>query len=398
MDQVPLHLFAYGEHLEGPRQRSLGYRLLTPVEPEPWSAEVEALARRLHAAPYPDTWPPTELFCSVLLSDGRRVVAIARYGLADHTVSQRRGGLELVGVVTPAGLGGPSALAIGHWLRSRRAAVEDLATLRGQVSLAEVLAAVSPTAPPREPVPILPIRLWQEGALLFAATGPADPDHHLGLLEQGASGAWQWLPLVGNDFPLPTFAQRGPLVAWTPHLAGVAVKLDQKAVQEEPRPRGWRPILAPALGGGLALLLAANLGALLELRHTLHTQRPAASNTEAPRLAPPPPARGSDESREQFAAALARLLQKEAGIREWNQAQLIGQYERGLAQEKGLQLDSPEGKAAVGAIRVLARRSPRQVEAAVREALVNKGFDPQLIDVACRRVIERLAAEAKESP
>ena len=29
--------------------------------------------RRLQAAPYPDHWPATDLFCSVLLGDGRRV-------------------------------------------------------------------------------------------------------------------------------------------------------------------------------------------------------------------------------------------------------------------------------------------------------------------------------------
>src|SRR5436190_1827314 len=116
MEQATLHGFAYGEHLEGPQRRSLGYRLLAPAEPEPWCAEVEALARGLHAAPYPDPWPPTELFCSVLLSDGQRVVAVARYGLADHTASQRRGGLELIGVVAPGGLGVSSALATAQWL------------------------------------------------------------------------------------------------------------------------------------------------------------------------------------------------------------------------------------------------------------------------------------------
>src|SRR5437868_1614201 len=104
-----LHGFAYGEHLEGLPPRSLGYRLLTPGEPEPWCTEVETLARLLQAAPYPEHWPPAELFCSVLLEDGRRLVGVACYGLADHTASQRRGGLELFGVVGPGRLGVPSA-------------------------------------------------------------------------------------------------------------------------------------------------------------------------------------------------------------------------------------------------------------------------------------------------
>src|SRR5438128_8215250 len=99
-----LRCFAYGEHLDGPAQRSLGYRLLAPARQEVWCAEVEALARRLQTTPYPDHWPPTDLFCSVLLADGARLVAVACYGLADHTPSSRRGGLELVGAVGPADL------------------------------------------------------------------------------------------------------------------------------------------------------------------------------------------------------------------------------------------------------------------------------------------------------
>src|SRR5438874_5599427 len=109
LSDVTLHGFAFGEHLEGVPQRSLGYRLLAPAEPEPWAAEVEALARRLQAAPYPDHWPPTDLFCSVLLADGRRLIALARYGLADHTPTHRRGGLELVGAVAPGDLDRTSA-------------------------------------------------------------------------------------------------------------------------------------------------------------------------------------------------------------------------------------------------------------------------------------------------
>src|SRR5262245_738826 len=161
--------FAYGEHLEGVPPRSLGYRLLTPPEPAPWSAEVEALARRLQGAPYPDHWPPTDLFCSVLLADGRRLVALARYGLADHTPSQRRGGLELVGALGPADLDVPSALAVYRWLQERREQSDDLHALGGHFALADVLAAVAPAPASADPVPVLPIRLWQEGALLFAA-------------------------------------------------------------------------------------------------------------------------------------------------------------------------------------------------------------------------------------
>src|SRR6266849_1844898 len=160
--------FAYGEHLEGGSQRSLGYRLLAPAEPAPWGEEVESLARRLQAAPYPDLWPATDLFCSILLADGRRLVALARYGLSDHTPSRRRGGLELVGVVGPPSLDVPEALATYRWLRQRRAGVEDVHNLGGAFRLSDVMAS-APAAPERGqprpeeswvgPVPVLPVRL-----------------------------------------------------------------------------------------------------------------------------------------------------------------------------------------------------------------------------------------------
>jgi hypothetical protein len=398
MDQATLHGFAYGEHLEGPQRRSLGYRLLAPAEPEPWCAEVEALARGLHAAPYPDPWPPTELFCSVLLSDGQRVVAIARYGLADHTASQRRGGLELIGVVAPGGLGVSSALAIAQWLRQRRAETDDPSRLGGQFALADLLTAVPPALPPREAVPVLPIRLWQEGAWLFAATAPSDPDHRLGLLEEGASGTWQWLPFVGPDFPLQSYAQRGPVVAWTPHLAGVAVKLDRKPT-EVPRPasaRG-RGVLAALIVGAI-VLMAANLWALLDLPRRINVDRPIVRTTESPPPMPSIKELPAEDSRERFAQALYRQLQKQGDLRDWNQSQLIDQYERMATQDEALRLNRPDGKMAVGAVSLLARRSPKQIETLVREGLANRGFDPRLIDLACQRVHERLVEDARETP
>jgi hypothetical protein len=310
--------FAYGEDLEGTSLRSLGYRLLAPLRPEPWCGEVEALARRLQAAPYSDHWPPTDLFCSVLLADGRRVVALARYGLADHTPSQRRGGLELIGVVAPADLDVRSALSIYHWLQQRRAAADDLHQLGGRFGLAEA-AAVELPPPHADPIPVLPVRLWQEGALLFAASTPADPDHRLRLLEQAAGTSWQWLPLVGPDFPLHTYALRGPLIAWTPHLAGVAIKLDRKsaempAVQPARSARGPR-IAMMCLLLLLIGLLAANLWSTL----MLHRSQPAAPAplSSAGENTPPPrgkhPASTDATDRERFVAALHKLLIEQGG-------------------------------------------------------------------------------------
>src|SRR5262249_10114105 len=142
-------------------------------------------------------------------------------------------------------LGTASALGVYRWLRQRRANVEDLRSFSGRVELAEVMAS-APPAEAHEPVAVLPIRLWQDGALLFAANAPSDPDTRLGLLEREAGGSWQWLPLVGPDFPLSTYTQRGPLVAWTPHLADVAVKLDRKPDERPPRPARLRR-LAPVV-------------------------------------------------------------------------------------------------------------------------------------------------------
>jgi hypothetical protein len=388
-----LHGFAFGEHLEGTPPRSLGFRLLAPVAAG-WAAEVETLARRLQAAPYPDHWPPVELFCSVLLADGQRLVAVARYGLVDHTPSRRRGGLELVGVVGPGRLGVPEALAVYRWLRQRRVAADDLRSLGGQHALDEVVGAAPPAPAASDAVPVLPIRLWQPGAMLFAATAPADPDLHLGLLEQNPAGNWQWLPYVGADFPLAGCAQRGPLVAWTPHLAGVAVKLDHQpaAVPARTPARRRAAALIVLL---LMLLLPVNLWATLRLySRPVVVTLPQATDT------PPGPVSAvglSDESgREQLARALHRALQRRHVTEEWGTPQLLEEYARLAAEDEQLRVSSPDAKATLGAVGLLARRRAGRVEALVREALANKGFDAELVNLACRRVRERLAAEPGE--
>jgi hypothetical protein len=407
-----LQCFAYGEHLEGLAQRSLGYRLLAPAQPQPWAAEVEALARRLQTAPYPDHWPPTDLFCSVLLADGHRLVAAARYGLADHTSSHRRGGLEMIGVVGPAALDVSSAFSIYRWLRKRRAGVEDLHALGGTAALDEVLAAVPPEQAPADPVPVLPVRLWQEGALLFAATTPSEPDHRTNLLEQGAGGTWQWLPLVGADFPLQTYAQRGPLVAWTPHLAGVALKLERKPADEHARPPKRRRLLNTAAAVLLALLVAvmsANLWATLAVRNRLAAARedaqagalqgsPQVQPSEKPRNPPDVP----EESREAFANALYALLTERGGQPEWEQLhdQLLTRYERAARDHKALRLKEADvkGREAVGAVVLLSERSARRIEETIRHALLNRGWDREVVNAACQRVREKLVEEAKKEP
>jgi hypothetical protein len=389
--------FAYGEHLEGVSRRSLGYRLLAPLPAAEWSAEVEALARRLQAAPYSDHWPATDLFCSVLLSDGRRVVALARYGLADHTPSQRRGGLELIGVVGSAGLSVGDALALYGWLRRRREAADDLHRLGGRFDLGAVLREAPPQTPPADPVPVLPVRLWQEGALLFAASTPSDPDHHLRLLEQAAGASWQWLPLVGADFPLPQFAQRGPLIAWTPHLAGVALKLDRKPAESPAVQRTARlaRVARAAVLSLLLALLAGNLASTLVLHwrfKTFAAQAPApapAAETHKPDQPSPGP---TDDSRERFAEALHELL-VEKDPRDWDgeRSRLLARYRQAAQRHKGLRLadGDTKGQAAVGVVSMLAERSPDRVEKQVRKALTGKGFSGPVIQAACEHVREQ---------
>jgi hypothetical protein len=398
--------FAYGEDLEGLPPRSLGYRLLAPARPEPWCAEVEALARRLQAAPYPDHWPATDLFCSALLADGRRLVAVARYGLADHTPSRRRGGLELVGVVAPAGLDVPSALAVYRWLRQRRAAADDLHQIGGPFPLAEALAAPPAEAEPAEPVPVLPVRLWQDGAMLFAASSPSGPDHHLRLLEQAAGASWQWLPLVGPDFPLQTYAARGPLVAWTPHLAGVALKLERKSA-EVPLPRGRRRGLPWAVAASLLVTLLALLGLNAWALYALPGRLPVPPAAPAPGPAqptqPPAPAAGKtgEVDKDRFAAALYQLLRDRGAEREVTGArkELLARYERLARQRPDLRLGATDdqGKLAVAAVALLAERSATHIKEGVRMALAGKLSD-RLIQAACEEVYDQFAAELKGAP
>lgn len=416
--------FAYGEDVEAPNGRSLGFRLLAPAGSEPWTNEVESLARRLQAAPYPDQWPSTDLFCSVLLPDGQRLLALARYGLADHTPSQRRGGLELIGLVGPAGLSVPTALSIYRWLQQRRAQTEELRALGGRFSLEDILSAVptekasriedresriekastSPSSilhPPfsrfsrSSPLPVLPIRIWQEGVLLFAATAPSDPDHRLGLLEQGPAENWQWLPLIGEDFPVQSLAARGPVVAWTPHLAGVAVKLDRK------------PVIAPAgfgsrtrvLAGGLAvllvLLLVGNLWALISLGAGGFRFGPGSSGDTS---------NYSDESQERLAAALLALILEqgnwpEVAQSEQIQKQFMSQYDWLILKHPQLRLREPNGKAAVGGVGVLLvqrKRNAEQVKKIIEKALADKEFNDKLSKSIADKVYQQLLSETKE--
>lgn len=396
--------FAYGEDLEGVSLRSLGYRLLSPCHGEPWCAEVETLARRLQAAPYSDLWPPTDLFCSVLLSEGKRLVALARYGLADHTPSQRRGGLELVGVISSVEMNVSASLSLYHWLGQRRESLDDLHQFGGHFALDDILATIAPSTPDTDPVPVLPVRLWQEGALLFAASTPTDPDHRLRLLEQANGTSWQWLPLVGADFPLHTYAQRGPLIAWTPHLAGVALKLDHKssdtATPQPPRHGTGRSLLVGLLFLVL-VLLTANLGSTLLVYRSfssISVTAPRTGEVQSALSSSDKSAVSEDGGRKRFLEALQELLMEGGAGREWelDKPQLLDRYERLVQAHPELRISNgtEADKITVAAFSILAKRGGDQIENEVRKALSNKGFSDHVIQAACAHVRDQFRPQA----
>jgi hypothetical protein len=411
--------FAYGEDVEAPNGRSLGFRLMSPAGPESWSAEVEGLARRLQATPFPDQWPPTDLFCSVLLPDGHRLIALARYGLADHTPSQRRGGLELIGLVGPAAVSVASALSIYRWLCERRSQTDELRGLGGRFALEDILVSEElkvgdrgseshfrpdtrfPIPDTRSPIPVLPIRIWQEGALLFAATAPSDPDNRLSLLDQGPTENWQWLPLIGEDFPVQSFAQRGPVVAWTPHLAGVAVKLDRKSESSTTGLVGhtkWAKIKSSAtivLAVLVLLLLAGNLWALISLGAP-----PFGGLFGAPNHSPLA-TNQPEESQERLASALFALILEQGNWpdSEQTQKQFLTQYDRLILKHPELRLREPNAKAAVGAVGIMLvqrKRSAEQVKKMVEKALADKEFSDRLSKSIADKVYQQLLTEMKE--
>lgn len=82
-------------------------------------------------------------------------------------------------------------------------------------------------------------------------------------------------------------------------------------------------------------------------------------------------------------------------MRDADTPQFWSAYDRMAAQDDSLRVDSPDGRLALGAVSVLARRGPARVEALIREAVAGQGYDPELVNLVCRRVQQKLA-ETKE--
>jgi len=378
--------FVYAEDRDG--SRSLGFKLLAPTNAD-WSAEVETLARRLHACPYPETWQSAALFCSVMLEDGRRLVAVAQYGLRDHTPNQRLGGLELFGAVGPGSLDLEQARALTRWLRERRAATDDPRSLAGPIAL-DTLAP----APELPAVGFLSLRMPAAGALLITGSTPEQPDQNLALLAGASSANWQWLPFCGPDFPFEAIARRGPLVAWTPPRVDLAVVLARSGQEAVPIPKRARGI-GPAL---VVLILLAALLLNAYAWWTLPERMPAPAppvQTAIPAQASPPSTPPPTETRERFAKALHRLAVNKAGgewLKDGPSARVL--YERMVATDPDLRCDAEAGQALVGMVGRLASFHPERVARIIREEFGdNKGFDPVVIQIVSERVKSRLERE-----
>jgi hypothetical protein len=300
----------------------------------------------------------------------------------------------LLGVVGPANLSVFVAQAIYLWLKQQNA-INDPTAFAGDYDLTDVLAQAPSPPPSGDPVPVLPIKLGQEGALLFAAPTPTEPDLRLGMLDQSSGGHWQWLPLVGGDFPLATYSARGPLIAWTPYLSGVAVKLDHRPPTmpaQAPASRRLGPVVVAVC---LVFLLAANLWAMLDIRRRLTESAPTTSRIA--QSDPQPIAVPSVTENERVALALYQYLDSRGELREARPEELTALYDRLAAQDERFRVTSREARLALGAVVRLARRSPTRIEDSIRQALDGKGYDPELIALVCSRVRAQLTGE-KETP
>jgi hypothetical protein len=402
--------FAYGEDRDG--ARSLGFKLLTPGA-APWAAEVETLARKLQACPYPEAWRPVELLCSVLLEGGQRLVALARYGLRDHTAGRRAGGLELLGVVGPPSLTLSEARAVVAWARRRRGEIDDLHSLGNPPAEATSGAALSGvvdsspagTLDSSRPVSPLPMRLAQSGALLITAVTPSQPDEHLDLLESCTSSDWQWIPLCGPDFPFDAYAQRGPLVAWTPARTDLAILLGRGRSEPAPvapprRASFWAPLAVAVL----FVLLGLNLWAWWGLPDRLPPPPEPGVTGPAPAAVPPMPGPMGKKgtlsgggARIFFGVALSRLVKKGAASKSLVGDEVLRKhYFRLVEEDPELRCDSVDGQAAIGAIYVLAARQPQRLVRIVEEELrEEKGLDAESVRLICDRIRQRLETEMK---
>src|SRR5207302_7320442 len=98
----------------------------------------------------------------------------------------------------------------------------------------------------------------------------------------------------------------------------------------------------------------------------------------------PQPSTTGNGGGDPFIQALHGLLQKHTDTPEWSPNQLRETYQQLVKRDERLRVSSPEGQALVATVSLLSRRGGAQIEAWIRDALKNKGYDAELIELACR--------------
>jgi hypothetical protein len=111
-----------------------------------------------------------------------------------------------------------------------------------------------------------------------------------------------------------------------------------------------------------------------------------------------PAADSGDGGREPFALALHGLIHSQFAAPEWSPGELRETYRQLVSKDERLRVSSPEGQTLVAAVWLLSRRSAGQIEGWIRDALAHKGYDAELIELACRRVHAHLLGKPREPP
>jgi hypothetical protein len=106
------------------------------------------------------------------------------------------------------------------------------------------------------------------------------------------------------------------------------------------------------------------------------------------------------EVRDKLAAALYRLLRREAAVElAQDEDRLVARYQKLAARDEGLRVAGRKAQAALGLADVLAGRSADAVARLIEaEFTSRKGYDPAVIRDIARRVRARLLAQAAQGP
>ena len=368
--------FRYGETTRN--GRSLGTNLISTHD-NATARGIEEFARAAQGAEWPSHWPPSEAFASVLLADGRRLLAVGRYGLRDSTPDCRPGAVEVVGIVGPEGITPEEAMATRVWCRRR---LNLAGELPARVDLKDVVEEVGELADRPQSRPAPP--LTPNGLALFTATEPDEPDRRwlqmVGTLPLGT----QWIPWLSDNFPVADYTARGPLVGFTPnsvppswHLHVPAAPPLLGAVQP---PRRRAGLIWLAVFGFLAInawawwtvdsrwrkLAAEAKPAAVPLAQPVATKDVLPRATLVEVLVGPPPD-----------AARTRDLMRA--------------YDEWAVLNKPADPHSTADRLLIGAaVRLTRRPTPADVNDIILSLTSMKGIDPEVVEMIARRVRQKM--------